>query len=152
VRPIGSTPLPRGESRPQLRLALGTALATLAVLACNASPSNLPTHRAFSGNLGSPAAETEGLLASEDGCLYLDDGVVRLVPIWPSGYWLDDQTLKLGSQEISKVGAHVRLTGGSYQRLQDVADLLVTAVPASCRADGYWLVADRGVVPKATDP
>lgn len=123
-----------------------SALLAVVLLACDAqSLSNLPTHREFSGTVGSPAAATEGLLVAEGGCLYLDDGVARLLPIWPTGYWLDGATLKQGSQEIAKIGVRVRLAGGSYQQLADFADLLVTPLPASCSGNGYWLVADRGV-------
>lgn len=74
------------------------------------TPRNLPTHPDAGSSM---LASLEGRLELEGSCLVVISGGLPQLPIWPSAFWLDGQTLRSGRDDVASIGENVTLVGGS---------------------------------------
>ena len=99
------------------------------------TPRNLPTHLDGASML----AELRGVLRADGGCLWIVEGGIPRLAIWPSDFWLDGEILRSGREAVATVDRQIRVIGGNLTTA-DVRGRLTNPIPEDCLQDHvFWV-------------
>ena len=137
------------------RRCLLTVMLAFALVACGPRTASsqqrlsVPTNRILAPGIAMNALITGRLSGRTDpqharACLWIAEGQDRAVLLWPSGYWAENNPLRILNQSgkvIGRVGDQVSLGGGFAEINSGNADLRACGEPTPTHG---WIVAPGG--------